>query len=228
MAVKVWIWFCRPANLRVLHPAALEFPIPAETDSKHTAGIRTLLLTDGLTCRVHILSNRVTKILQAKAHDVNSGARETNQLVSQGEAMTFPTYRTIRPLLALLLAFLMACAANTPAWGQEKKVAQQNGVDNSKMGAYRALAQHVYADFQKGDLAAAALMAKVLERVWDKAEDYGGDTALSKTNHGLFEQIDKAMDDFISLITDAKGKPPDPPKVKAAFSAYLEKLKLAD
>jgi hypothetical protein len=96
------------------------------------------------------------------------------------------------------------------------------------MGAYRALAQHIYADFQKGDLAAAALMAKVLERVWDKAEDYGGDTALSKTNHGLFEQIDKAMDDFISLITDAKGKPPDPPKVKAAFSAYLEKLKLAD
>jgi len=35
-------------------------------------------------------------------------------------------------------------------------------------------------------------MAKVLERVWDKAEDYGGDTALSKTNHGLFEQIDRS------------------------------------
>src|SRR6266566_1981418 len=220
MAVKDWIWVLPPGELAVAPP---EFPIPAETDSKHTAGIRTLLLTDGLTRRVQILSNRATKILQAKAH-VNSGARETNQFVSHGEAMTFPTYRTIRPLLALL----PACAANAPAWGQGKKVAQQNGVDNSKMGAYRALAQHVYADFQKGDLAAAALMAKVLERVWDKAEDYGGDTALSKTNHGLFEQIDKAMDDFISLITDAKGKPPDPPKVKAAFSAYLEKLKLAD
>jgi len=131
--------------------------------------------------------------------------------------MTFPTYRNDPALPALVLTFLMACAANAPALGQEKKVAQQNGVDNSKMGAYRALAQHVYADFQKGDLVAAALMAKVLERVWDKAEDYGGDTALSKTNHGLFEQIDKAMDDFISLITEAKGKPPDPPKVKAAF-----------
>jgi hypothetical protein len=88
----------------------------------------------------------------------------------------------------LLLAFL---AAGAPALAQEKKVAQQNGVDISKMGAYRALAQHIYADFQKGDLAAAALMAKALERVWDKAEDYGGDTALSKTNHGLFEQIDR-------------------------------------
>jgi len=96
------------------------------------------------------------------------------------------------------------------------------------MGAYRALAQHIYADFQKGDLAGAALMAKVLERVWDKAEDYGGDTALSKTNHGLFEQIDKAMDDFLSQITDAKGKAPDPATVKTAFKAYLDKLKLAD
>ncbi len=36
------------------------------------------------------------------------------------------------------------------------------------------------------------------------------------------------MDEFLSLITDAKGKPPDPAKVKAAYSAYLEKLKLAD
>jgi len=96
------------------------------------------------------------------------------------------------------------------------------------MGAYRALAQHIYADFQKGDLAAAALMAKVLERVWDKAEDYGGDTALSKTNQGLFEQIDKAMDDLISPITNAKGKAPNPAKVKATYNAYLEKLKLAD
>jgi len=96
------------------------------------------------------------------------------------------------------------------------------------MGAYRALAQHIYADFQKVDLAAAALMAKVLERVWDKAEDYGGDTALSKTNQGLFEQIDKAMDDFISPITNAKGKAPNPAKVKATYKAYWEKLKLAD
>jgi len=142
--------------------------------------------------------------------------------------MISPSYRTIRPLLALVLAFLAGGRAATPAVAQEKRVAQTNGVDNSKMGAYRALAQHIYADFQKGDLAAAALMAKVLERLWDKAEDYGGDTALSKTNHGLFEQIDKAMDDFLSQITDAKGQPRNPAKVKAAFNAYLDKLKLAD
>ena len=119
-------------------------------------------------------------------------------------------------------------AAGGAAVAQEKKVAQSNGVDNSKMGPYRALAQHIYADFQKGDAAGAAAMGRVLERVWDKAEDYGGDTALSKTNRKLFDDIDKAMDDFLSPIWEAKSKPPDAAKVKAAYNAYLEKLKLAD
>jgi dihydrodipicolinate synthase/N-acetylneuraminate lyase len=96
------------------------------------------------------------------------------------------------------------------------------------MGAYCALAQHIYAEFQKGDLTAAAELARVLERVWDKAEEYGGDTALAKTNHDLFEEIDKAMDQFVSPLTDAKGKAPDAAKFKAAYNLYLEKLKLAD
>jgi len=142
--------------------------------------------------------------------------------------MTDPSHRRTRLLFATVLAFLLAFAAAASALAQEKKIAQTNGVDNSKMGAYRALAQHMYADFQKGDLAAAAELGTILERLWDKAEEYGGDTALSKTNRKLFDEIDKAMDQFITPITEAKGKPPDPAKVKAAFNAYLEKLKLAD
>lgn len=142
--------------------------------------------------------------------------------------MTFRSRRTTRPLLALALGFLAASGAAAPAWAQEKKVAQKNGVDISKMGAYRALAQHLYSDYQKGDLAAAAELATILERLWDKAEDYGGDAALSKTNHKLFEEIDNAMDQFITPFTESKGKAPDPAKVKAAFNLYLEKLKLAD
>lgn len=125
------------------------------------------------------------------------------------------------------LAFMFGWSAR-PVAAQEKRVAQSNGVDNSKMGPYRALAQHIYSDFQKGDLAGAAEMSRVLERLWDKAEDYGGDTALSKTNRKLFDDIDKAMDQFISPITEAKGKAPDATKVKAALNAYLEKLKQAD
>src|SRR5207237_8187492 len=131
-----------------------------------------------------------------------------------------------KTFLFLALAFLMGRAGYAVA--QEKKVSQVNGVDNSKMGPYRALAQHIYADFQKGDIAGAAAMGRVLERVWDKAEDYGGDTALSKTNHKLFEEIDKAMDEFLTPLWEAKAKPTDPAKVKAAYNTYLEKLKLAD
>ncbi|HKV61245.1 MAG TPA: hypothetical protein VJO16_04985 [Candidatus Acidoferrum sp.] len=142
--------------------------------------------------------------------------------------MAFPFQRTIRPLLALVLAFVAAFAAAPPASAQEKKAAQKNGVDISKMGAYRALAQHMYADFQKGDLAAAAELGTVLERLWDKAEEYGGDTALAKTNRQLFDEIDKAMDQFITPITESKGKAPDAARVKAAFNTYMEKLKLAD
>ena len=45
-----------------------EFPIPAYTDSKHPDGRRTLLLTDELTGRVHILLIRVTKSSETKDH----------------------------------------------------------------------------------------------------------------------------------------------------------------
>jgi len=85
--------------------------------------------------------------------------------------MKFIASRTSRPLLGLVLTVFTACLAALPVLAQEKKVAQKNGVDISKMGAYRALAQHIYVEFQKGDLAAAAELATVLERVWDKAEE---------------------------------------------------------
>ena len=131
-------------------------------------------------------------------------------------------------MFALFCAFCLALGSAGSAVAQDKKIAQTNGVDNSKMGAYRALAQHMFADFQKGDMAAAAELGTVLERLWDKAEEYGGDTALAKTNRKLFDEIDKAMDQFITPITEAKGKAPDAARVKAAFNAYLEKLKQAD
>jgi hypothetical protein len=142
--------------------------------------------------------------------------------------MRSPSHQMTRLLSVLLTAFLLAFVGAGSASAQEKKVAQTNGVDNSKMGAYRALAQHIFADYQKGDLAAAAELGTVLERLWDKAEEYGGDTALAKTNRKLFDDIDKAMDQFISPLTEAKGKTPDAARVKTAFYAYLDKLKQAD
>jgi hypothetical protein len=142
--------------------------------------------------------------------------------------MTSVSQSKVMPWLSLVLAILISTVAPRSALAQDKKVGQTNGVDNSKMGAYRAIAQHIYADFQKGDVAGAAAMGRVLERVWDKAEDYGGDSALSKTNRKLFDEIDKAMDEFLTPLWEAKAKPPDPAKVKAAFNVYMEKLRLAD
>ena len=123
---------------------------------------------------------------------------------------------------------LLVCFLSTPLSAQERRAPQTAGVDKTKMGPYRALAQLAYAASQKGDYASAATLAVILERTWDKAEDYGGDTALSKTNHALFDQIDKAMDQLISLFLDHQTSAPDAAKLKAAYSTYLEKLKLAD
>src|ERR1700758_2887708 len=120
-----------------------------------------------------------------------------------------------RSLAMVALGLAMAVAQNTPA--QERKAPQSAGVDNTKMGPYRALAQLAFSASQKGEHAAAATLAKILERTWDKAEDYGGDTALSKTNHAQFEDIDKAMDQFITLLLDHPASAPDPAKLKAAF-----------
>jgi hypothetical protein len=133
--------------------------------------------------------------------------------------------RTILLAFAALL-LIVTTAANAPA--QDKRVPQSSGVDNNKMGPYRALAQLAYAASQKGDNATAAQLAKILERVWDKAEDYGGDTALSKTNKSLFNEIDKAMDAFIILLIEHPNSAPDPAKVKSAYNAYIEMLKKGD
>ena len=139
-----------------------------------------------------------------------------------------PLFHKTAPLFAILVALCGATTASPSTSAQEKRIPQTDGVDNTKMGAYRALAQHAYIEFQKGDVAAAAQLARSLERVWDKAEDYGGDMALKKTHPDLFEKIDKAMDDFVLPLEQYKAKSPDASKVKAAFNAYLEKLKLAD
>lgn len=134
-----------------------------------------------------------------------------------------------RSLSALVVAvFLATSPLGFAAPQAAKRSPQTAGVDDTKMGPYRALAQLIFAAFQKNDLATAAQLGRVLERVWDKAEDYGGDTALSKTNRKTFDEIDKAMDQFITPLVEYKAKAPDAAKVKAAYNAYLEKLALAD
>jgi hypothetical protein len=125
-------------------------------------------------------------------------------------------------------SLLMVVGSQQISIAQEKHAPRTVGVDDTKMGPYRALAQLAVAASQKGDNASAAELARILERTWDKAEDYGGDTALSKTNHALFEQIDKAMDQFIAILMEHANSAPDSAKLKYLYANYLEKLKLAD
>ncbi len=116
--------------------------------------------------------------------------------------------------------------ANSPL--AQTKAPQTAGVDNTKMGPYRALASLAFNASQKGDNATAATLAKILERTWDKSEDYGGDTALSKTNKKLFDEVDKAMDQFVSLLVEHPTAAPEAARLRAAYNNYLDKLKLAD
>jgi hypothetical protein len=51
---------------------------------------------------------------------------------------------------------------------------------------------------------------------------------LSKKDHKLFDEIDKAMDQFVTPLKEYKTKAPDAAKIKAAYNIYLEKLKLGD
>lgn len=133
--------------------------------------------------------------------------------------------RLMRAAMLSLFALVLISSSTS---AQEKKTPQTAGVENNKMGPYRALAQLAYAASQKGDNAGAAQLAKILERVWDKAEDYGGDTALSKTNKALFTEIDKTMDTFITILLDHASSAPDQSKLKVAYTLYMEKLKQAD
>ena len=131
-------------------------------------------------------------------------------------------------IVFIVVLFLGGIAGAPGCAAQQKKMPQTAGVDNSKMGPYRALAQLAYAASQKGDNATAATLAKILERTWDKSEDFGGDAALSKTNRSVFDEVDKSMDRFISVLLNYATSPPEPAAVKAAFSEYMTKLQLAD
>src|SRR5438046_2336495 len=98
-------------------------------------------------------------MLKQAKRKVDFRSRETRPLINRGETMRHPFLRLLQSLPFAALAFQFG---STAAIAQEKKMAQVNGVDNSKMGPYRALAQHVYGDFQKGDVALLEISINVL------------------------------------------------------------------
>jgi len=132
-------------------------------------------------------------------------------------------------MLRIAVSVVFAVVVVTYAVAQEKKITQTAGVDNTRMGAYRALAHLSFRSFQKGDNATAAELARVLERTWDHGEWHNtSEGSFCKSDRSVCEPIDKAMDEFIKPILHYETKTPDPAEVKKAFDAFLEKLKLAD
>jgi hypothetical protein len=119
--------------------------------------------------------------------------------------------------------FVIATAVATSCGAQDKNPNQTAGVEDTKMGAYRALAQLSFQAFQKGDNVTAATLARILERTWDK-----GEADFEKSNPDLRDKIDRAMDAFIKPIMAYANKRPDPIQAQAAYNDYLDKLKQGD
>lgn len=133
--------------------------------------------------------------------------------------------RNLRAALCLVLTALVAASC----LGQEKPITQTAGVDNTRMGAYRALAQLSLKAFQNGDRATAAELARILERTWDQGEWHNAsDGSFCKGNRPVCQPIDHALDVFIGPIMDSSQPTPDPAAVQAAYQDFLDKLQKAD
>lgn len=130
--------------------------------------------------------------------------------------------------LVVSATLTLALTTAVPCNAQTKVIEQSAGVDNTNMGAYRALAQLSFQAFQKGDRELAAKLAKILERTWDRGEESGGKDSLNKRNHVLFEQMDRSMDLFIKPVIHYDAKTPDPAAVQAAYNTFLDELRQVD
>jgi hypothetical protein len=132
-------------------------------------------------------------------------------------------------ILTIGLYLIVAAGVGGSCAGQDNKVTQRDGVDNTRMGAYRALAQLSFRAFQKGDNATAAELARVLERTWDQGEWHNiSDDSFCKANRSVCQPIDSAMDVFIGAIINYSTNSANASAVQTAYDNFLEKLKTAD
>lgn len=131
----------------------------------------------------------------------------------------------VRPWSVISVFLVLVFAYSSASFAQEKPVTKTAGVDDSAMGAYRALAELSFEAFQRGDKATAAELARVLECTWDK-----GEKDLRKTKPQVWSWIDESMDRYIKpIIGFGYGeKAPEPVVVEAAYEEYLVELKLTD
>ena len=132
-------------------------------------------------------------------------------------------------VMLAVLCLTLTVIGTVSGLGQEKKVTQSAGVDNTRMGAYRALAQLSYQAFEEGDNATAAELARILERTWDQGEWHNSSgSSFCKANRTLCQPIDHALDVFIGPIINYLDQASNPKTVQTAYQDFLDKLKQAD
>jgi len=140
-----------------------------------------------------------------------------------------PFFSGIRLVVLVGSLALLSCALlKFETVAQEKRFPQTAGVDDSKMGAYRALAQLAFAASQKGDNVMAAKLGRILERTWDKAEGLWRRDCAVKNKSAALPRDRQSMDRFIGPLVAHPAANPDAAALKAAYNSYIEKLKLAD
>jgi hypothetical protein len=135
----------------------------------------------------------------------------------------------VKRILRLSAYFILGVYEVMSSPGQTT-VTQTAGVDNSRMGAYRALAQLSFQAFQKGNNAMAAELARILERTWDQGEYRNtSDGSYCKGNQSVCQSIDRAMDGFVKPLNGfSKSGRVDQAKEEAAYKEYLKTLASAD
>ena len=96
--------------------------------------------------------------------------------------------------------------------------------DQGKMGVYRSLAELTYQAYLEKDDGQAAVLARILERVWDR-----GESGLRTSAPETWGKIDKSMDGFIKpLIGASKNERADNSVIASRYEAYLANLATAD
>jgi hypothetical protein len=145
------------------------------------------------------------------------------------EAAMIKMIHRIARMAIYLLPSAFAAFLWMPCSGQEKTITQTAGVDNTRMGAYRALAQLAHQAFEKGDDATAAEFSRILERTWDQGEwKNSSDGSYCKANRSVCQLIDHALDVFIVPLMNYRKKAPDPAAVEAGYNDLLDKLRQAE
>jgi hypothetical protein len=156
-----------------------------------------------------------------------SKTKEYEMARSRESIVKYSIATTGRKFMAGSFSVILFLLVNSLALAQETNPARYAGVENTRMGAYQALAELSYRAFEQRDIEQAAELSRILELTWDRGEGQG-EQSLSKTRPEVFRKIDAAMDGFIKPILRYSTQSPDAAAVKRAYEQYLSTLRLGD